>query len=114
MKKFAVIVIFLCFSCLSALAVDVIPTSSKSIKNYGVGILKIDKPFDVYAEPSETSKKLGHFSLQNTKPPPEGNGFLYMIFSIILFSRIDECAVDASDSIFEIAFADTNDDVKFA
>ena len=67
MKKFAIIVLFLCFGCLSALAFDVIPTSSKSIKNYGVGILKIDKPFDVYAEPSESSKKLGHFSLQNTK-----------------------------------------------
>lgn len=67
MKKFILIAVILCFGGLSALAVDVIPTSSKSIKNYGAGVLKIDNDFDVYSEPRENSKKLGHFTIQNTK-----------------------------------------------
>jgi len=67
MKKIIIIFILLCLGSLSAFAVDVIPASSKSIKNYGVGILKIEKDFDVYSEPKENSKKLGHFTMQNTK-----------------------------------------------
>jgi len=67
MKKIILIAVILCVGGLSALAIDVVPSSSKSIKNYGIGILKIEQPFDVYAEPNEKSKKLGHFSLQNTK-----------------------------------------------
>ena len=67
MKKNIITAVLLCFISLSAFAVDVIPTSSKSIKNYGAGVLKIDNDFDVYSEPRENSRKLGHFSVQNTK-----------------------------------------------
>lgn len=67
MKKNLIIAILLCFIGLSAVAVDVIPTYSKSIKNYGEGILKIDSDFDVYSKPDEKSTKIGHFTIQNSK-----------------------------------------------
>lgn len=63
MKKILITVIFICFNVLSVLGADIIPSSSKSIKNYGVGILKIDCSFDVYSEPDEKSKILEHFDL---------------------------------------------------
>lgn len=42
---------------------DKIPTSSKSIRHYGIGVLKIDEDFDVYSEPDEEAKKLKHFDI---------------------------------------------------
>lgn len=63
MKKLLIIAIFMCFNTLSVFGADIIPSSSKSIKNYGIGILKIENGFDVYSEPNENSDIIGHFDL---------------------------------------------------
>lgn len=63
MKKILITVIFICFNVLSVFGADIVPTSSKSIKNFGIGVLKIDKNFDVYSKPDKKSEIIEHFDL---------------------------------------------------
>lgn len=62
-KKLIVSSIIMVMSVLSAFAIDRFPTSSKSIRHYGIGLLKMEKDFDAYIAPTEKSKKIRHFAL---------------------------------------------------
>ena len=42
---------------------DIVPTSSKSIHHYGIGLFKIDSDFYVFAKPDANAKKIYHFTL---------------------------------------------------
>lgn len=68
-KKFLISLVVFATSAMTVLATDKVPTSSKSIRHYGIGLLKMEKDFDAYVAPSEKSKKLKHFTLpvENTK-----------------------------------------------
>ena len=61
-KKALVTLIIFSMTSLAVLA-DKIPTSSKSIKHYGIGLLKMEKDFNVYSKPDENSKILKSFTL---------------------------------------------------
>lgn len=49
-------------TAMSAFA-DIVPTSSKSIHHYGIGLFKIDSDFYVFAKPDANAKKIYHFTL---------------------------------------------------
>lgn len=55
MKK---LILFLTVFVLSAICVfaDTVPTTTTSIKHYGIGVFKIENDFSVYSEPNEKSK----------------------------------------------------------
>lgn len=62
MKKIFTLLIVLLISSSAAFA-DKIPSSSKSIRHYGIGVLKIDDDFSVYGQPDENSKVIKNFVL---------------------------------------------------
>lgn len=62
LKKCLISLIILLMSSAFALA-DKIPYSSKSIKHYGIGLLKIDSDFDIYDRPENNAKVLKHITL---------------------------------------------------
>ncbi len=57
MKKFFLALILFFLTATFAFA-DVIPSTTKSIKHYGFGVLNMKNSFCVYEQPSETSKVL--------------------------------------------------------
>ncbi len=63
LKKLIVSSIILMTTAMTVFAADKVPTSSRSIRHYGIGLLKMEKDFDVYIAPTEKSKKLKHFEL---------------------------------------------------
>lgn len=65
-KKLLVSSIIVAMTALSAFAVDKFPTSSRSIRHYGIGLLKMEKNFDAYVAPTEKSRKIKHFNLPVT------------------------------------------------
>lgn len=69
LKKLVISLVIFATSAITVFATDKVPTSSKSIRHYGIGLLKMEKDFDAYVAPSEKSKKLKHFTLpvENTK-----------------------------------------------
>lgn len=66
LKKIFVFFIVFASVALSAFA-DRIPTSSKSIKNYGVGVFKVENDFYVFSAPDSNAKKIKHFLLPSNK-----------------------------------------------
>lgn len=62
-KKLIVSVILMLTTVMTVYAADRVPTSSKSIRHYGIGLLKMEKDFDAFIAPTEKSKKLKHFEL---------------------------------------------------
>ena len=63
LKKFLISFVILATTAISAFAVDRVPSSSRSIHHYGIGLLKMEKDFDAYVAPSEKSRKIKHFTL---------------------------------------------------
>lgn len=61
-KKFLLILVIFAMSTMAVFA-DRIPTSSKSIKNYGVGVYKIENDFYIFARPDAEAKKIRHITL---------------------------------------------------
>lgn len=66
MKKILSLLIILLISSSAAFA-DKIPASSKSIRHYGIGVLKIDEDFCIYEKPDENSKTIKKFVLPTEK-----------------------------------------------
>ena len=62
-KKFLISSIIIAMTVLSAFAVDKFPTSSRNIRHYGIGLLKMENDFDAYVAPTEKAKKIKHFAL---------------------------------------------------
>lgn len=60
-KIFLLSIIFL-MTAITVFA-DIVPKTSKSIRHYGIGLLKIEKDFDVYANTDVKSKKLYQFNV---------------------------------------------------
>jgi hypothetical protein len=65
-KKILCIFLGIIFSTLSAFA-DKIPSTSKSIKNYGIGLIKLDRDFDIYSNPQKSGKIIQHVNLPEKK-----------------------------------------------
>lgn len=65
MKKLFLLLIALLISGYDVFA-DVIPNRTNSIKQYGIGLVQIDKNLDVYSKPSETSKVLYQYEMPDT------------------------------------------------
>ncbi len=63
LKKFLVSLVIVATTATTVFAVDKVPSSSRSIRHYGIGLLKMEKDFDAYVAPSEKSKKIKHFAL---------------------------------------------------
>lgn len=61
-KIFLILTIFALTNTLS-LAADRIPSSSKSIRHYGIGVLKLQEDFCIFAKPDEKSKNIQKFIL---------------------------------------------------
>lgn len=61
-KKFLIVLITFSITANIAFS-DRIPTSSRHIKNYGVGVYKIENDFYVFEEPDANAKKIRHFYL---------------------------------------------------
>ncbi|MCR5261069.1 MAG: hypothetical protein K6C94_04450 [Candidatus Gastranaerophilales bacterium] len=66
LKKCLISMIILLVSSACAFA-DKIPSSSKSVKHYGIGLLKINDDFDVYDKPHADAKIIRHFILPAAK-----------------------------------------------
>ncbi|MBQ2644675.1 hypothetical protein IJG14_03775 [bacterium] len=62
LKKIILITFTFLITTLSVFA-DKVPYSMKSIKHYGIGVLKIEDDFEVYAKPDANSKILKSFEL---------------------------------------------------
>lgn len=61
-KKFLLILIIFFVTASTAFS-DRIPTSSRHIKNYGVGVYKLENDFYVFEKPDANAKKIRHFYL---------------------------------------------------
>ncbi len=65
LKKLFIFLVVFSITTLIAFA-DRVPTSSKSIRHYGIGVYKIDNEFYIFSKPDANSKKLRHFVLPQT------------------------------------------------
>lgn len=62
MKKIFLLLLVFMMTAISAFA-NTVPTSSKSIHHYGIGLFKVDNDFCVFTKPDANSKKICQFSI---------------------------------------------------
>ena len=66
LKKVLLLLIVFSTTVLTAFA-DKVPTSSKSIRHYGIGLYKVESDFYVFDKPDANARKIYHFILPSAK-----------------------------------------------
>ena len=67
MKNFLLFIFFILYSFFIPVFADIIPLSSKDIKYYGIGVLKMPDNYKVYQSPDKTSPLLHNININKEK-----------------------------------------------
>lgn len=69
MKKIILLLVFFIFLTLSPVNADIVPSNSKSIKHFGIGVINVENSYNVYANPSLDSlviRKVDNANIKKT------------------------------------------------
>ncbi len=71
MIRNVILLIIIFITAVTNVFADTIPTSSTSIKNYGIGVYKIEQDFSLFSQPDEKSKIIRHIDIPSDKNQPQ-------------------------------------------